>query len=74
MSVNIDVHLNNPEKVEVRTEIYSTEEHGEFAVFAVDEGNDTVKFYTHKLSDLETMAFHLGALIQELRDEHGWTN
>lgn len=74
MSVNIDLHSDGESKVVIKTRIYDDPKFPTFAVVVIEDGDNTVKFFTHKLSDLETMAFHLGAVIQELRDEYGWTN
>jgi hypothetical protein len=79
MGMYVSLHLNGDEKIDAVTEIHKRttirdmNRRNEFAVFKLSSPEGNIDIYTEKLSDLETMAFHLNALIRELRDDHNWT-
>lgn len=74
MSMHASLHRNfDSPAMEAVGEMYNTDiTDAGFAMLKIRVGREQVDIFTTELKDLETIAFHLEALIRTARDEHGW--
>lgn len=72
MGMHANLHQVRDEKVEAVTRVITTTEGTTYATLTVRLGLNEVTMFMNDLASVETIAFHLNALIHEAREEHGW--